>query len=454
MSMRWQLLGAFGLIIVVALGTVALLAQYTARQEVESFLRHGGQEGLEAMSSSLENYYLENGTWSGVDSLFTVSPGRGRGQRAGENAERGDHVLTDAEGLVVYSAGQLNIGDRLTDEELGRSIPLKSSGEIVGYLLPEGGIPELPDNFESLLVARVNRATFLSALISGGVAVLLAVVFSAIILKPVRELTRAAEALSQGDLSQRVSVQGKGELASLGETFNDMAETLQEAEYRRKAMTADIAHELRNPLAIQRAHLEALQDGIYPLDRDQVDRLYSQNQHLSRLVEDLRLLAMADAGVLSLDKTRFDLAALCLKMMADFEPQIAPRNIFLEVAPQSSRLLIFADNERIKQIINNLMQNALRYTPEGGQIKVSFAEANGEIVLEIFNSGPQMSEETLNHLFERFYRGDRSRDRNAGGTGLGLAIAKKLAEVQGGSLTGKNHPQGGVVFVLTFPKAS
>jgi signal transduction histidine kinase len=449
--MRWQLFAAFGLIILIALGTVAVVAQYAAAREVQTFLRHGGQEGLENLSASLENYYAQNDSWSGVESVLSSGSGRGRGRGAGGNSEQGNHVLANAEGVIVYDGTDGSFGESLSAGALNNAITLRVSDDTVGYLLPETGIPEYPQNFDTLLVERINRATFFSALISGAVAVLLAAVFAGIIQKPVRDLTKAANKMSKGDLSQRVHVRGKGEMAALGETFNDMAQSLQDAASRRKAMTADIAHELRNPLAVQRAQLEAIQDGVYPMDKDQLHRLYMQNQTLSHLVEDLRLLALADAGELALDQTKTDLALLCLDVIKNFEPQTVQKNIQLTTDLYSDEFFVYADKERLRQIINNLMQNAMRYTPEGGQIKVTLKRVDGDVSLEIFNSGPQMSDETLAHLFERFYRGDRGRDRAGGGTGLGLSIARKLAEAHHGRLTGANNPDGGVLFTLTLP---
>ncbi len=451
MRIRWQLFIAFGLIILIALGTVAIVAQVTAEREVESFLRHGGQESLEKLSSSLISYYAQNNSWSGVETVFSTGAGRGRGQRSGANPAQGNHTLANREGVIIYDRRQEVRGESLSNEEMDMAISLRVSGETVGYLLPENGIQQYPQNFDTLLVERINRATLFSALISGGVAILLAAVFAGVIQQPIRNLTTAVNKMSEGDLTQRVNVRGKGELAILAETFNEMAQSLQDAELRRQAMTADIAHELRNPLAVQRAQLEALQDGLYPLNKEQLDRLYAQNQTLTRMVEDLRLLALADAGELTLNKSELDLAPLCLEALANFKPQTSAKKIILQSDLQTDEFSVYADKERIRQIINNLMQNAIRHTPEGGQIRLTLRKENGNVHLAIFNSGSQMSEETLDRLFERFYRGDRGRDRAGGGTGLGLSIAKKLAETHHGSLTGENHPEGGVVFTLSLP---
>jgi len=451
MSMRWRLLGAFALVIIIALGTIAVVTRYTTKQEVQRFLGYGGQVGLENLARTLEDYYADNGSWSGIITSPEARPGRGQGQRGSGMAGIGSHILVDASGVVVYSPREDEIGVKLSDQQLSQTINLEVSDELVGYLIPEGGIPELPDNFEGLLIERVNRATLLAALVSGGIAILLALVLATLILKPVRDLTTAASKMSAGDLSQRVEVQGKGEIHALGQTFNKMAESLQDAEVRRRAMTADIAHELRNPLAIQRAHLEALQDGVYPLNSESLEPIAEQNQQLTRLVEDLRTLALADAGSLELNKRKIDLIEVCLDTVKRFEPQTLGKNIKLFTDCQLEGLLVEADKERLQQILDNLMQNAIRYTPEAGWIRLTLLREGSFGVFKIHNNGPQLSEQALKRLFERFYRAEKARDRASGGTGLGLAIARQLAEAHGGSLDGSNHLEGGVVFTLTLP---
>jgi signal transduction histidine kinase len=452
--MRWRLLGAFALIIIIALGTIAVVTRYTTEQEVQRFLGYGGQVGLENLADRLEAFYAEDGSWSGIASSESARPGRGQGQRGSTSAGLGNHLLIDSNGVVVYSPRELEIGQRISDQQLSQAIALRVSGDVVGYLLPEGGIPELPDDFEDLLIERVNRATLLAALASGGIAIILALILATIILKPVRSLTDAAKKMSNGDLSQRVDVQGKGEMAALGQTFNHMAQSLQEAEVRRRAMTADIAHELRNPLAIQRAHLEALQDGVYPLNPGNLEPIAEQNQQLTRLVEDLRTLALVDSGALTLNKRKTNLVEVCQDTLTRFEPQAIAKNIKLLTDCTLEEIWVNADKERLQQILDNLMQNAIRYTPERGAIRLSLLKQDHRAIFKIHNNGPHLSDEALSHLFERFYRAEKARDRASGGTGLGLAIARQLAEAHGGGLVGSNHPVEGVVFTLDLPLIS
>jgi two-component system sensor histidine kinase BaeS len=489
--MRWRLIGSFLLVILIALGTVALVTRYTTQQEVETFLVYGGQIGLENLATSLEEYYAENGSWTGATDVSAMNgsggsgagissgmgdgSGRGQGQGGGPKTDSGansgdnagsnvssagntsagpkadQHIVTDVSGTVVVSPDDTEIGTQLSDTTLSQALPLEVNGEVIGYLVPEGGITELPDDFDEVLIQRVNRASLYAALISGGIAIVLALILASLILRPVRSLTKAVTQMADGDLSQRVTVRGSGELASLGRTFNQMATSLQEADEQRQSMTADIAHELRNPLAIQRAHLEALQDGVYPLTQENMALIGEQNKQLTRLVNDLRTLALVDAGELSLNMRSVDLAELCQDLASRFHPQADAKSVQITSSCEPSQLTSQGDKERLQQILDNLMQNALRYTPENGTISVVLQRQGNSAIFSVHNNGPSIPPEVLEHLFERFYRGDKARDRASGGTGLGLAIARKLAETHGGTLIGENHPEGGVVFKLVMP---
>ena len=219
-------------------------------------------------------------------------------------------------------------------------------------------------------------------------------------------------------------------------------------------MTADIAHELRTPLAVQRAHLEALQDGIYPLSAQNLQPVLDQNETLTRLVEDLRTLALADAGELSLERTWVDLLELVKRVLARFQAAAAERSVALLLeSPQTAAgcMEVWGDPLRLEQILNNLLSNAIRYTPAQKPVHISVICQSDLVEVAMHDSGPGISPEILPHIFERFYRADPARSREEGGTGLGLSIARQLAMAQDGTLTASNHPQGGSVFTLRMP---
>jgi len=341
----------------------------------------------------------------------------------------------------------------LSRDELNAALPLSVKGKTVGYLLTEGGMA-LTQGDEAFLLSRLTRAALIAGLVSAALSLVLAWLLANNLARPVRLLTQATERMANGDLMQRVQVAGSDELAALGKSFNQMALSLQKSEEVRQAMTADIAHELRNPLAVQRANLEALQDGVYPLTREALNPILEQNLLLTRLVEDLRTLAQADAGQLKLELAPTDLPRLVERVVERFRPQAAQQAV--ELIVESDQLpaeftSLYLDPMRVEQIMNNLLSNALRYSPAGGKIIISLERAEEQAQVHVRDAGPGIPVDALPHIFERFYRVDRSRSRSEGGSGLGLAIARQLAEAHGGTLTAANVVSGGAEFTLGFP---
>jgi two-component system sensor histidine kinase BaeS len=466
--MRTRLILSFVLIVLLSVSLVVVIARYGASNEVQAFMFRGGMNSstINQMVTSLEAYYSNYQSWQGVESLFNSSTGRGPG--AGMGAGRGQSQgnagnggmgqgprmrLADAQGKVLVDTSGSAVG-ALSQSEIANAIALQSNGHTVGYLLPAGAANFSPLE-ERFLVNRLSQAALTAGLIAGGVSLLVALFLAYRLIKPVRALTQAARRMASGDLSQRVAVQGKDELGVLGTTFNQMANSLQKAAESRRAMTADIAHELRTPLAVQRANLEALQDGIYPLTPENLESILEQNQMLTRLVDDLRTLALADAGELRLELVRTDLPRLVQRNVDRFTSQAAAHQVRLHCDLPDGCPAILMDALRIEQVLGNLISNALRHTPPGGTIDVQVGCQGGAsanlVEIEIRDSGEGIPAEALDHLFERFYRADTSRSRTAGGTGLGLAIARQLVEAHGGKLEAANHPQGGAVFKLSLP---
>jgi len=452
--MRLRLFLSFIVVMLVSIATVSLIARLTTAREVNTFMFRGGMLGVERLAVELEAYYVANHTWQGIGRLFDnkmhMEPGSGMGMGGMMNQRL---RLADVQGIVVVDTGSTGSLGHLSPDELSRAIPLRTNRGVVGYLLPETRIAFVLGDQVNLL-RRLNRAAIPAVAVGGLVSLLLSVLLTYGLLRPVRELTRATQKMAAGDLSQRVTMRSDGELATLGAAFNQMAESLEKAEESRRAMTADIAHELRTPLAVQRAHLEALQDGVYPLNSENLEPILAQNHLLTRLVEDLRTLALADAGQLTLERVPVDFPALVQRTFSRFSPQAVAKQIRLSFdtsAVTQPLPPLNLDPARIEQILSNLLANALRYTPEGGQIDLSLAREEQTVRLAIHDSGPGIPPEALPHLFERFYRADRARNRAEGGSGLGLVIARQLAQAQGGTIAAANHPNGGAVFTLELP---
>lgn len=458
--MRLKLTLSFILVVLVSVLGVVLAAQFGAAREVRLFMSRGGMIRLESLADQLEEYYRQNQSWNGVEVLleaFLASPGGGMGNRpehAGQGMMArmmgGDLLLADAEGKVVADTSGTRLSERLSEAEFDLALPLKSGWKTVGYLLLVGGM-SFSTGDERFLIERLTQAAVTGGLIAAGIAIGLAFVIAYRIARPVQLLTGAAQRLSLGDLSQRVKIAGNDEVAELGRAFNQMAESLQRAQESRRAMTADIAHELRTPLAVQRANLEALQDGVYELTPANLEPILEQNRLLTRLVEDLRLLALADAGQLKMELTPTDLTSLLEQMVERFRAQVEAQQVSIQLQSPSKRPILMLDPMRFEQVLGNLLSNALRYTPPGGEIQIRLTTSPFQVTMTMRDTGPGIPEEALPFIFERFYRADRARSRQEGGSGLGLAIARQIVEAHGGQLTAANHPQGGAVFTVCLP---
>lgn len=455
--MRLRLIISFALIVLVSITSVVFIARRSAANEVYAFMFRGGVSGAQGLVSALEDYYQSHQSWDGVESLLTSS-GHGQGRGPGGPAMGGSMaqmmnqslILADAQGNLVATSGNISPTGSLSQADLSSAISLTVKDQVVGYLMLEGGMTFTQAD-ETRLVSRLNRAALIAGLIAGGISLLFALLLAYQLLRPVHLLKSATEKLAGGDLNQRVIVKGKDELASLGNAFNQMASSLQQAEKVRRDMTADIAHELRNPLAVQRANLEALIDKVYPLSIENLQPILEQNHLLTRLVGDLHTLALAEAGELRLERIPVDITNLVNRVVDRYLPQADSRHIKVDKSFEDSIPKVSLDPGRVEQILGNLLSNALRHTPDTGQISLELSSGPSEVQMTVHDSGPGIPEESLPHIFDRFYRADRSRSRSGGGAGLGLTIARRLAEAHGGNLTAHNHPEGGALFILTLP---
>ena len=271
---------------------------------------------------------------------------------------------------------------------------------------------------------------------------------------PIRSLISATRNLTQGDLTTRAQPKPRywdNYSLALANDFNSMAHSLESLEKERQTMIADIAHELRTPITTMQLRLEAVKDGIDPLNLDLIDSLHSETELLSGLIVDLRTLSLAEAKQLSLNRQSFDLNNFFNSIAQRFTPSAQKKNISITIEGNKDTF-IFADAERLNQILNNLMSNAIRHTPEGGEIKLKYESNTEGVTLQVINTGSALPPEELSHLFNRFYRSGQGRIRAEGGSGLGLAIVKALTELHGGTVGVKNYQDDSIMFYLSLPQ--
>jgi two-component system sensor histidine kinase BaeS len=292
------------------------------------------------------------------------------------------------------------------------------------------------------------RAGVLALVVAVGVGTAVALQAS----RPIDRLAEATRRYAGGERTARAKLGGPREVADLGLAFNDLADRLQGEDVQRRRFTADVAHELRTPLTVLRSELEAIEDGLMAPDPERVAQLVQQVELLGRLVQDLGTLASAESGALELRRERFDLGALAAQAAAAFEPRAAGRGVTLAIDVEPTAL--DGDPGRVLQIVNALLDNALRHAPAGGHVWVRVAEEPSAPVLEIADDGSGVPEAERELVFRRFYRADPARSRASGGSGLGLAIVAALVERHGGTVAVDERPGGGARFLVRWPAAA
>lgn len=274
------------------------------------------------------------------------------------------------------------------------------------------------------------------------------------IVAPIFAMTRASMRVADGHYRERVPVPSEDELGELAAHFNRMAETLQHVEERRRDLIADVAHELRTPLASIAGYMEGMLDGVIPAEAEAFHRVHREAERLQRLVGDLQELSRAEAGQLPLHLRRVDVRALIDAAAARLRPQFDENEVELALEIRAGLPPVLVDPDRIGQVLTNLLGNALQYTPAGGQVRVRARRENGGVAIAVTDTGIGIPVEHLPHVFDRFYRVDRSRARASGGSGIGLTIARHLVEAHGGSIRAESAGPGrGSTFTVVLPGA-
>ncbi len=470
-SLWVKLMGAFALVIVVGLAVVTVLANRAAVSQFHVYISRGGQLRAQRLAPLFANYYAGNKSWQGVEDLLQAPGDEGpmdRGMRGmmghgrrGMNEERespwmwgmmGDHlILVDAQGTVVAdSAGEL-AGGQISEEDRRNGAPIIVNDEQVGTLLVALFASNEGRTLEDQFLQSVNYSILLAGLAAGLIALVLGFLLFRQITSPLRDLTAAAQRIAAGDLEQRVAIHTGDEIGALGQAFNTMAEALAQQEELRRHMVADIAHELRTPLSVIQGNLEALLDGVFPLSKESVVSIHEETLLLSRLVEDLWELALAEAGQLRLERASLDLAALVRQVFSSVELQATEQGVELATDLLPELPMIDGDAQRLSQVLLNLINNALRYTPAGGRITLAARPVGSLLEVSVADTGQGIAPQDLPHVFDRFYRADKSRARSSGGSGLGLAIVKHLVEAHGGRIWVESEPGQGARFAFTLP---
>jgi signal transduction histidine kinase len=304
------------------------------------------------------------------------------------------------------------------------------------------------EGLRRLFTASLAQALLVTSLIAGGVGVLLSAVLVRAVTQPVRTMRDLARRIAGGDYAARAEVRGAAELVSLSASLNRMAESLQHLEGLRKDLVANVAHELRTPLTNLRGYLEAVHEGVAPPSPETIGMLHEEVMRLVRLVEALHDLSRLDALLPRLHRVPVDVGALAERLVALRRPEFTARRITVRL--DAPALSVQADADLLSQALSNLLDNALKFTPPAGQVTVDVTRDDGAVRLAVSNSGDDISAEDLPFIFERFYRGEKSRSRASGGAGIGLAIVREVARAHGGQ-TGAASGNGRTTVWFTVP---
>jgi two-component system OmpR family sensor kinase/two-component system sensor histidine kinase BaeS len=480
-SLWLKLMSAFLLVVLIGGGIDTYLVSRSTRTQFSQYIDQNGRVFAQQLAPTLAQYYIRQGNWQGVENLLNNPWGismmnngmgmMGEGNWGGwqsmdgmgmENNMVGNAnnpwnmmgvriLVADEQGTLVADSGGQDVGKILSSTDLAAGEPVLVENQQVGTVLPLYAgttVPNTADDF----VSSVNHSTWLA----GGIAALVALVLGSVlffqIVSPVQRLTSAAQKIAGGDLSQRIPTQSQDEIGTLAESFNQMADSLAKNEGLRRNLIADVAHELRTPLTIIQGNLEAMLDGILPASPQEIATLRDETAMLTRLVSDLRLLSLAEAGQLKLERVEVDTTELITRAVEPFrlQAQSSQIELILEIAPNLPTINVDAD--RIAQVIRNFLNNSIRHTDAGGRITLTCGgDKSQSLLITVSDTGEGISADDLPFVFDRFYRADKSRSRASGGSGIGLAIAKQLVEAHGGKVWAESQPGRGAIFGFTLP---
>jgi two-component system OmpR family sensor kinase/two-component system sensor histidine kinase BaeS len=446
MNRLWVRLSlAFVFVAVSSALAVAVLATSVASNQFQQYVARRDALSQTGLLDSLAAFYQATGNWDGVEQVFAQYGGRGQGRG------RPPLLLAAANGSVIYDERNLRAGTVLSEAERASALPVELHGVTVGYLLlGVQGRGMLAANEQDFL-DQLQRTLLIAALVAAGLGIVIGLVISRTVSRPLAQLACAARAFAAHNWEQRVQVRGTEEVAEVAFAFNDMADSLQQSETLRRNLMADVAHELRTPLTVLQGNLRALLDGVYPLERSEIATLYDETRLLNRLVDDLRELALAEAGQLKLNLQPIDLAPLIAATVTNFLPIADERDLALRTTIDRA-VEVRADADRAAQVLRNLIANALWHTPPQGTVIVEAQASDRGWQISVTDSGEGIAPADLPHVFDRFYRSPESRARHTGGSGLGLAIAKSLVEAMGGQIGVESELGHGSRFWFTLPR--
>lgn len=450
------------LLVVLMLG----LMQWSVQRGMLEYVNVQEAARLQPMLENLADVYGRNGSWKTLQAdprqyeqllwrsqdpaerpLLPPHIEEQRRQRLG-NPPRFSHRARKPRPVVIDLDGQLVLGRALPEGEV-RKLPIVVEGETVGWLaLPSR--KRLTEGYELNFVEQQLEALLAIGALVIGLAMVFAYLLARHLQRPISALAQAASTMTQGDYAPVLDVKRRDELGQLARDFSELARSLQQSDAARRRWFADVSHELRTPLAILRAEIEAMLDGVRPIDRGAVESLHQETEQLTKLVDDLNTLSNAELGALQYHKQWLALDKLVESQLEAHRSVLAAGKLELQWDNQAPGVSVYGDRTRLCQLLDNLLGNSRKYTDAPGCIRVSLALEQGELLLQVEDSTPGVPVAALPVLFDHLYRVDASRNRATGGSGLGLAICRRIVEAHGGRIEAANSSLGGLLVCVRF----
>lgn len=456
-SLTWKLGGALLLIVVVSVGLMAYLTNLSTTREFQQYVSRGNMMYAQSLAGSLGDLYAENQGWNNIQETLQSLPL--------STSER--ILITDNLGIVIADTAEESLGKESKDVGLSDGTPIMVSVKMVGnlYLLTSGGAgvgkgrmsgrnPQTTltvVNDKEDFLDQVNSSLWQVGLIAAAVALVIGLILTRQITRPLRILISGARHLTKGELSYRVKVKSRDEIGELADSFNIMASSLEKGEKFRRQLTADIAHELRTPLTVIEGTVDGIIDGVFQPNAEHLCSIKEQTALLTHLISDLRDISLAESGQLKLNLSLTDMVELVRRLVSNYTINAQEKNVGINLEEGLQIPDIKVDTVRMEQVISNLLTNAIRHTPSGGSITVSVRRDDEKLVISVADTGEGIDSEDLPYIFERFYRSGRSRSRKEGGTGLGLAIVKQMVEAHGGKVWAESESGIGSKFNILLP---
>ncbi len=441
MKLTTKLILAFLLVSLLSTVVIVGFTRIATNREFNKFVSNKYQADL---VNELATYHQEHQTWEGIENLYD------RGHDGGRPLF---FSIADPNGIIIVGGMGHHPGEIVRPDEFNAGAPIQVDRETVGILLLN--TPPNRNPLEDEFIRRLSQSIYLSAIGTILIAFILGAILSRTITRPIRELTKATHEMADGKFGQQVPVRSRDEIGELASSFNKMNDDLARSFNLRKQMTADIAHELRTPLSLIIGHAEAVHDGVLPPSKENFEIIREEADRLEQLVNDLRTLSLADAGELSVEFQPVEINKLLGDIQSHYLVPFNQKRITLDLEPAPVILRANLDPIRFSQVLMNILDNALRYTPEEGHVAISIKQNGDQAEITIQDSGGGVTPEDAAHLFDRFYRADASRtrdsERDAGGSGLGLAIAKSIVEMHKGKIWAESETGEGLKVIIQLP---